>query len=779
MFHKNAINPAGPRLFRRFKSSSKTGAFRNGADRSPVKGSEKEMTYGRRHYLTQQVLVRLAYAGPGGSETREFLKASARFVLALTLIFFGLAALASGAERAQDQEGVSPSAATTGEFLYRSGSETAFEVAPTVSTRVRFDVTGVIARATVVQRFRNPLNVWIEGVYVFPLPESSAVDHMRMRAGDRVIEGQIREKEQARQEFQKAAAEGKRATLVEQQRPNLFTSRVANLGPLEELEVEIEYQQTLDLEEGRVGLRFPLTLTPRYMPGIETSLALLTRGKPALDQDPDPIFEGDDETGTGENVEACADDRGDELLQPPFLPPNVRRNPVSIEVNLNAGFEVDSLASDTHPIAVEALTDHTFRARLRDELVPADRDFEISWKPAPGVLPQSSIVTEQGPDATYALVTLFPPTGSAARTVRIPREVTFVIDTSGSMEGVSMKQARRALELAIQRLDAEDWFNLIQFNSVTSTLFPSPVPATPANRSRALRYAASLSAEGGTEMLPALLAALAPPVDAAEERHGLKQVLFLTDGAVSNEEQLFSAIKAKLGQARLFTVGIGSAPNSHFMTKAAEFGRGTFTFISDVNAVEKQMNELYAKVESPVLSDIQVSFEGVEAASAEVWPDRIPDLYLGEPVVVGARFDKVPAAIRVTGQRDGEPFETVVALGRAEAGHGINVLWARRKIQSLLDGVHEGDDPAAVRAQVVSLGLTHHLVTAHTSLVAVDLTPVRPGDEALESVMVPVNLPNGATFGSLPQSATPATLFMLQGLAAGLVAFGVLAASRR
>lgn len=735
------------------------------------------MTYGRRHYLTQQVLVRLAYAGPSSSETREFLKASARFVLAITLIFFGLAALASGAELTQDQTGASPSAATTGEFLYRSGSEATFEVAPTVDTRVRFDVTGVIARATVVQRFRNPLIVWIEGVYVFPLPESSAVDHMRMRAGERVIEGQIREKEQARQEFQKAAAEGKRATLVEQQRPNLFTSRVANLGPLEELEVEIEYQQTLELEEGRVGLRFPLTLTPRYMPGIETSLALLTKGKPALEQD--PAFEGDDETGTGDDVEARVRDRDDELLQPPFLPPTVKRNPVSIELNLNAGFEVASLASDTHPLEVETLSGHSFHARLREEMVPADRDFEISWKPAPGVMPQSSITTEKGPDGTYALVTLFPPTGSAARTVRIPREVTFVIDTSGSMEGVSIKQAKRALELAIQRLEAEDRFNLIQFNSVTSTLFPSPVPATPENRSRAMRYAASLSAQGGTEMLPALLEALTPRVGAAEESAFLKQVLFLTDGAVSNEEQLFSVIKAKLGRARLFTVGIGSAPNTHFMTKAAEFGRGTFTFISDVNAVEKQMSELYAKVENPVLSDIQVSFDGVETAAAEVWPDRVPDLYLGEPVVVGARFEKVPATIRVTGRRDGEPFETVVPLSQAEAGHGINVLWARRKIQSLLDGLHEGDDPEAVRAQVVSLGLTHHLVTRHTSLVAVDLTPVRPGHEGLETAMVPVNLPNGATFGSLPRSATPATLYMLQGLAACLVAVAAVVGVRR
>ena len=743
------------------------------------------MTYGRRHYLTQQVLVRLAYAGPTSGETREFLKASLRFVLAITLIFFGLAGLSAGAELGQGDTGVvGPQTATTGEFLYRSGSEASYDAAPTVDTRVRFDVTGVIARATVVQRFRNPLNEWIEGVYVFPLPESAAVDHMRMRAGERVIEGQIREKEKARQEFQAAAAAGKRATLVEQQRPNLFTSRVANLGPLEELEVEIEYQQTLELAEGRVGLRFPLTMTPRYMPAVESSLALLTRGKPALlpsdlvERPIDELFADEDETGDSRGCDECDDSFEDPLLQPPFLPPTIKRNPVSIEVNLNAGFDVASLESGTHSLAVDTLSAHAFHARLRDEMVPTDRDFELSWTPAPGVMPQSSITTEQGPDGVYALVSLFPPVGALARATRIPREVAFVIDTSGSMEGVSMKQAKRALELAIERLDAADSFNVIQFNSVTTALFPEPVAATPGNRARAMRYAASLRAEGGTEMLPALLAALAPRSEVGEGR-ALKQVIFLTDGAVSNEDQLFEVIRTRLGRARLFTVGIGSAPNSHFMTKAAEFGRGTFTFISDVNAVEKQMSELYAKVESPVLSDIQVSFDGVAPDQAEVWPDRIPDLYLGEPVVIGARFDRTPGAIKVAGQLDGEPFETTVPFAEAEAGRGIDVLWARRKIQSLLDGVRDGDDPEAVRAQVVSLGLTHHLVTRHTSLVAVDMTPVRPVDQLLDTVLVPVNLPSGSTFGTLPQSATPAALFLLQGLAACLVAAGVLVMVRR
>lgn len=745
------------------------------------------MTYGRRHYLTQQILVRLAYGGPTGRETREFLKASLRFLVGLTLIFFGLVAIANGQDLQAGLTALSPQDATSGEFLYRTGPESPLTIAPSVETRVRFDVTGVIARATVVQRFRNPSDQWIEGVYVFPLPESSAVDHLRMHAGERVIEGQIREKEQARQEFQQAAAAGQRAALVEQQRPNLFTSRVANLGPLEELEVEIEYQQTLDLDDGRVSLRFPLAITPRYFPAINESLARLTHGRAVIpvafdpDQgefDYDDLVEDFDETGSPVESGESSREFEDSFLSPPLLPRGLKGNPVSIELNLNAGFEVASLTSRSHAMMVEPLSDHVFHARLRDELVPTDRDFEISWQSAPGVMPQSSITSEKGPDGTYALVTLFPPTGGLARTARIPREVTFVIDTSGSMEGVSMEQARKALKMAIDRLDPADSFNLIQFNSVTSVLFPEPVPASEENRRRAARYAESLSAEGGTEMLPALLAALTPRTHTGEGNL-LRQVIFLTDGAVSNEDQLFSVIKARLGRARLFTVGIGSAPNSHFMTKAAEFGRGTFTFISDVSEVGKQMAELYAKVESPVLSDIQISFDGVPEEEAEVWPDRVPDLYLGEPVVVGVRFDRNPTAIRVRGERDGEPYETVVPFAEAEAGRGIDVLWARRKIQSLLDGLHEGNDPDSVRAQVVSLGLAHHLVTRHTSLVAVDLTPVRPLEEGLDSVTIPVNAPAGTAFGGLPQSATPASWLLLQALAAWLGASAILVLVRR
>lgn len=687
------------------------------------------MTYGRRHYLTQQILVRLAYAGPSNAEVREFAKASLRFVVALSLIFFGLVALAQGQELQKTP--------TAGEFLIRSGDAgDDYEAAIQVETRVRFDVTGVIARTVVTQRFRNPMDVWVEGVYVFPLPEGSAVDHLTMRTGDRVIEGQIREKEQARREFNAAAAVGKRASLVEQQRPNLFTTRVANLGPNEELEVEIEYQDTLELEQGVVRLRFPLAITPRYA----------------------PMLGGPNAVGA----------------QPPFLEPGEKTSPVTIALNLDAGFDVASLSSPTHAINVEQSSPRRFAAHLRESEVPTDRDLIIEWRALPGVAPQSSVSREAGPDGLYTLVSLFPPTGAADHTARLKRDVTFVIDTSGSMEGVSMAQAKKALALAIERLHTGDRFNVIQFNSYTSRLFETTVPVTEASRVAALGYAQGLRATGGTEMLSAIEAALTVPASSVDTGGAVRQVIFLTDGAVSNEDELFGAIRARLGRSRLFTVGIGSAPNTHFMSKAAAFGRGTFTYISDVSEVEAKMTELFAKVESPALSDIEVSFEGVAAGGVEMWPARIPDLYLGEPLMVTARFAEAPTAIHLRGRRGGEPFEITAPFEAATEGKGIGVLWARRKIQALLDGAIEGQNPESVREGVIALGLAHHLVTPHTSLVAVDVTTARPPDERAHAQMIPATVPAGQTFGTLPQSATPASLYLARGLAAVVLALGVL-----
>jgi Ca-activated chloride channel family protein len=551
--------------------------------------------------------------------------------------------------------------------------------------------------------------------------------------GDRVVEGQIHERSAARAEYQKAAEDGKRASLVEQHRPNVFTTRVANVPPGGEVSVEIELQQTLRFDAGEVRLRFPLVVGPRYVPGT-------------------PVATADDGGGWSPDTDRVPD--ASHVTPPVRLVSETRHDPVRIKVELDAGFPVRSLVSRYHPVLTESWGEGRYRVRLRDPLSPADRDFELAWTPEEGTMPRSALFEEARDGARYVLLTLFPPAGPAVEKGRLPRETVFVIDTSGSMEGPSIQQARRALLLALDRLRPGDRFNVIRFDSATEPLFPSPVKAEAKTVELAKDWVGGLRANGGTEMRPALEAALAGGSDPA----AVRQVVFLTDGSVANEDELFGVIRQRLGDARLFTVGIGSAPNGHFMAKAAEFGHGAFTYVGDVREVEEKVGRLFQHLESPLLTGVDVQWPA--GAAVETWPPRPPDLYAGEPLVLSARLQGAAAGpVVVSGRRGAEEWRASLPLDGGRKGEGLGVLWARRKVEALLDSVHNGADPEAVKARVVALGLEHHLVTKHTSLVAIDVTPVRPADAALETRPVPVNLPHGwsseAVFGELPQTATP------------------------
>jgi Ca-activated chloride channel homolog len=674
------------------------------------------------------------------------------FVAAIAFgVLLTMAATALPAPLRQEESATEPPTtrdAQSGSLLLRRGPGQPYSAAPNLATEVHLRVFGVIARATMVQTFKNATDDWMEGIYVFPLPERSAVDHLRMQAGGRVIEGMIREREAARAEYERAKETGHRASLVEQERPNMFTTSVANLGPGEEVRVEIELQETLAFDEGEVRLRFPLVVGPRYIPG-------------------EALAGDSEERGLAANTDEVAD--ASRISPPVAGPEGSWRHPVRIEVDLDAGFPVEQVLSRYHAVVSERLSESRYRVRLREEDVPADRDFELAWKAQPGSMPKSALFEEVQGGATYALLTLFPPSGGGEEQGRLPREIVYVIDTSGSMEGESIQQARKALLLAIDRLKPGERFNVIQFNSVTGQLFRGAEPVTDETRDAARTYVTRLFATGGTEMGAALEAAL----HSSDDPRRVRQVVFLTDGSVGNEDALFGLIRSRLGDTRLFTVGIGSAPNGHFMTKAAEFGRGTFTYIGKIEEVEEKMSRLFKALESPVLTDIDVRWPA--SAAVEAWPQRIPDLYAGEPVLVSARLTGSADEVVVSGRRGAAPWLASLPRSEGRAGAGMAVLWARRKIQALLDSRHEGAPEEEVKAAVVALGLEHHLVTPHTSLVAVDVTPARPAGASLDSHDVPTLLPAGwsqeAGFGQLPQTATPAPWhFALMAVALALAA---------
>ncbi len=679
--------------------------------------------------------------GRGGGIVRDVLRlaAEALAVGVFVSLVLGLAAfvVANQARAATP----SPTGPRQGTLLFRSpGGDLP---APLLATDVEITVTGMVARTRVTQRFHNPGMEWLEAIYVFPLPEGAAVDHLDMQVGDRRIEGQIRERRAAQQAYAQARQEGRKATLVEQQRPNLFTTSVANIGPDEDIVVSLEYQESAHFDNGAFRLRFPMALTPRYSPASATSYRSADASAAINDTPPDP----------------------------PVAPRSTPVNPTTLRVMLDPGFALGTLQSTYHDVHIEEAPGHRYTVTL-DGPVPADRDFELVWKPDVGAAPGAALFAQRQGATEYALLMVIPPPAETPA-ARQAREVVFIIDTSGSMEGSSIRQAKDALDLALDRLQSGDSFNVIAFDSVTRTLFAAPLPVDAASIGRAHAFVRALRAQGGTEMRPALEAALSATSGAGSTPGPVRQVVFLTDGAVGNEAELLAFITAKLGDRRLFTVGIGSAPNAWFMTKAAQYGRGTFTYIGEVSEVQAKMAALLRKLEAPVLTDVAITWPG----AAETYPQRIPDLYAGEPITVSAAFAAgMEGDVQIRARRGGVPWTATLPVLPAGTASGLDAVWARAKIETLTDALHGGANETDIRASVLEVALAHHLASAYTSLVAVDVTPTLPAGESAASLMLPVNRPYGAgeeILGVLPQTATPAALQMLLGVLA-LVAAAVL-----
>lgn len=669
----------------------------------------------------------------------------------VALVFVMLVGGPAGAEVVDAMAAeTSPGQMQSGSLLLKMKS--GYVVATRLNTTIKADVSGLVARVSVRQEFRNTSADWVEGVYVFPLPETAAVDRLRMHIGERFIEGEIREKEQAKKEYEAAKVAGKKASLVEQERANLFTTSVANIAPGELVAVEIEYLETLRIDEGTFSLRFPLTLTPRYIPGTPLP------GRKGSGWSPDTTRVTDASRITPPVVTRSSDHK------------------INFSANVNAGVPLEFVASRYHPINVDISGDR-YAIELSEAKVPMDHDLELTWKPVPASIPRAMMFTEVIDGDPHVLLMMLPPDEFSADQPRLSRELIFVIDTSGSMHGTSIEQAKRALTMALDGLEANDLFNVVQFNSSTSSLFGGSVMATPANVSIARRYVAGLAANGGTEMRPALQQALSAPVSEAH----LRQIIFITDGSVGNEDELFALIEQKLGGSRLFTVGIGSAPNSLFMRSAAEAGRGTFTYISALHEVNEKMARLFRKLERPQLTDITI--EWPSGTDAEMYPAVVPDLYAGEPVFVRARLTQALRDNDIVLVRGGSAlgdWGADLSADISESSAGIAALWARARIGELMDSRRRGTAEEEVRKSVIEVALAHHLVSKYTSLVAIDKTPVRPADAMLGKEQVPNLLPYGqsseAIFG-FPATATSAGAYLVHGLALivlALLLFGVL-----
>ncbi len=557
-------------------------------------------------------------------------------------------------------------------------------------TAVVAEVTGFVSAVTVTQQFKNPFGLPVEAVYVFPLPDDAAVDEMTLTAGTRVIRATIQKRAEARRLYEEAKAQGRRAALLDQERPNIFTQSVANLLPGEAVKVTLRYVAPLRYDDGAYTFNFPMVVGPRYVPG-----APLPGEQQGLGTSPD----------TTRVLDASR-----------ITPPAERTGrDVSVEVRLDAGSVVEELWSVSHRL----LADRPASARAVVTLDPSDRipnkDFILRWRVS-GPEKRAAVLAGGG---TFALM-LNPEAQPAAEAVT-PKEMVFVIDTSCSMAGPPLAAAKRAMKDAMQQMNPDDTFMLIDFADTASAFHDAPLPSTHSNVRRAAGYLDALPASGGTNQLDGLRRALSRP----EDPKRLRMVLLMTDGFIGNEREIFAEAQRTLGSARLFGFGVGSSVNHYLLSRLSELGRGFYQYVRTDEDPGPAVDRFVRRIARPLLTEVELDWGGLEVH--EVLPRRVPDLFDAQPLVLLGRYRAAgTGTVRLKGRVAGRPVEFATPVtfpAGAEGGAGLRTMWARARIGELDRLQHEGETADVVR-EITTLGLEYHLVTAYTSLVAVEDRPV-------------------------------------------------------
>ena len=636
--------------------------------------------------------------------------------LTLVIIFIFSASVPLRAEYSPKQPSINLEDVESGQLLMRSGNKLSSAIL--LSTDIKIAVAGSSSRTIVSQRFINTSETWAEGVYVFPIGENAAVDTLKLRIGEKFIEGIIKEKFEAKVIYEEAKAEGKKASLIEQQKPNLFTNNIANIGPGEVVVVQIEFQSKLISKDGTWELRVPLVSAPRYdISVIEEKIEFGSSGFSNKSINAD----------YNENIDV-------KILNEKEL-----FNPVEILIDLNTGFDLNSVKSAFHKVNIDKLSNGHHKISLPGP-ISSDRDFVLRWT-AKDKDTQTSLFKETRGNQEHLLLTLNPPLTNKNK-YSPNREIIFIQDISGSMGGEPLRQSKIGLEMAIKRLKPSDKFNIVLFNDRYSSYAENPVLATAKERDKAIRYVRRLNSYGGTEMYPALKYALK---NFKSEKSVLKQLIFLTDGAVTQESKLFSLINRELQTARLFTIGIGSAPNSFFMSRAAELGRGSHIYIGDMDEISNRMTDLFGKIENPVITDLELILpKGFEA---EVYPNPLPDLYAGDPLSIAIRGKNASGIAKVIGKIGNQKWVARVALDQGSDQIGIAKLWAREKISNLernrISLSPNASQKAHIDSELLQTALNYGLVSRLTSMVAVDITPSRPQGINFDTSKLKVAIPNG------------------------------------
>jgi Ca-activated chloride channel family protein len=594
---------------------------------------------------------------------------------------------------------------------------------PLKHTDVKAAISGYIATVQVRQQYHNPYDEKIEAVYVFPLPHNAAVSEFVMTVGERRIRGIIREREEAERIYQEARGQGYVASLLTQERPNVFTQSVANIEPGKAIDIDIKYFHTLRYSDGEYEFVFPMVVGPRFNPpGMSTGVGAVARGAQGT---------------SGQKTEVQ------------YLSPNERSgHDIALRAEVDAGVAIEKIWSPSH--AVETQTVSASRATVA--LTPHDRvpnkDFVLRYRVA-GRTVKSALLVDRAGEGGYFTLLLQPP-ADLADLPAAPQEMIFVLDCSGSMSGVPIAKSKDAVRRALKRLRPDDTFQIITFSNNASQFGPAPIAGTPANVHTGLAYIDRLEGEGGTMMMEGIKAAL----DFPHDDRRLRTVSFLTDGYVGNDREILGEVEKRLGASRLFSFGVGSSVNRYLLEGMARIGRGAVAFVGlDGQSGVEAVDRFYDRIRHPGMTDIQVDWGGLKVTG--VYPQRIPDLFVGRPVVLTGRFTGTgKTVVRVRGKVGGKARELAVPvdLDGAESHAALAQVWARMRIADLEDRATWSAAPEQreLAHEIKKVALEFGLMSEFTAFVAVDSATRTAGAHGT-TVPVAVPVPEGVKYETTVQ----------------------------
>lgn len=582
-------------------------------------------------------------------------------------------------------------------------------------TDVKAQISGNIARVEVRQTFENPFSDPLEAIYVFPLPDESAVDEMEIRIGERVIKGDIKKREEAQKIYQQAKNQGRTAGLLEQQRDNIFTQSLANIRPGEQIEVRIRYSESVKFEKGDYEFVFPMVVGPRYIPGKAID------GSGDTDRVPDAS-----------------------TIRPPYLRSEERSgHDIAVAVTIDAGVPVETVQSTSHTIRVQR-QGRLLAVKLAAADTIPNKDLILRYRVS-GERTRPTVLTQSGDRGGHFAAYLIPAIRYQPNEI-VPKDVVFLMDTSGSQSGDPIVKSQELMRRFIAGLHPQDTFSIVNFSDTTDELAAAPLANTAANRKLALAYIARLNANGGTELLNGIRKVLS---FAAAKDGGLRSIVLLTDGYIGDDKRVIAEVQRHLAPGnRLYTFGVGSSVNRYLIDRLAEVGRGTARVVRQDEPTAAVAQHFFEQINSPVLTDVQVSWQG-EGAPPEIYPHALPDLFANQPLVLfGRKADSRPGTLRITGTAaGGVPFSQSVAVPfHSEPNNpAIAQLWGRARLKDLTNQMVAGDTKSGVEA-VTRTALAYHLLSEYTAFVAVsEEVRVDPTGER-RTVQVPVPTPEGVDY---------------------------------